>query len=572
MALSKSLQMGQVSALCQLCEESNEIKWKCLQCEFLLCTKCQKLHRKVKSSDHHTIIDIKDIALYQQQAKEAQFSSNFICAIHKGQNCCLFCLTCEEVVCPLCIAKTHNEHKMTELSEGNKLIIDSMKTKKSGFEKKLKEIAEVLTTLESIRSSEGSKYEKEKLKIINQEKVLKVEIEMLTKKVLNELGQKQNELVKSVKDEENRFQRIFKDIEIRNKKMNEALGSGNVHELLRTYKEETKNTKPEQINQIVTHFQRLPVYVPGSITNLESFYGQLMQTRDDYEEKKIEVIKQYKTQLDIIENIVCCEDGSIWIHQHDRVIYQTKISNGLLHIIKTVQQASFNMAALSSGDLLLSTWESYLAILSHKTGCVTITKYSIEPLQTVAVHVTKEKRIIVGARERGETFPVKGPRVIIVMNSKGERKNQYQFDKKGNKLFTVPFRITTDFNDNIYIIDHLREKDWSGRIVALDHKGGVRWIYTGHSEINKEQLFQPRNFVTTKLNNILVTDQDHHTIHILNNEGECIHYIHTTGLEIHFPNAINIDNRDFLYIGCKRYSDKKGTTDAPIYVTKFTGF
>jgi hypothetical protein len=84
------LQEGQTPLMCQLCEESIQIKWKCLQCNFLLCTKCKNIHKKVKSSDEHNIVDIKDTAIYQHSSEPDPDCGHIKCKNHEGQNCCLF--------------------------------------------------------------------------------------------------------------------------------------------------------------------------------------------------------------------------------------------------------------------------------------------------------------------------------------------------------------------------------------------------------------------------------------------------------------------------------------------------
>ncbi|CAG2194690.1 TRIM9_67 [Mytilus edulis] len=46
---------------CQLCEGDPKIKWKCLDCDLLMCSKCKdKIHSKFKSEKEHEIVDIKD--------------------------------------------------------------------------------------------------------------------------------------------------------------------------------------------------------------------------------------------------------------------------------------------------------------------------------------------------------------------------------------------------------------------------------------------------------------------------------------------------------------------------------
>ncbi|XP_071136379.1 tripartite motif-containing protein 2-like [Mytilus edulis] len=60
---------------CQLCEGEPKVKWKCLDCDLLMCSKCKdKVHSKFKSEKDHRIIDIKDIGqqskgVYQQDKK-----------------------------------------------------------------------------------------------------------------------------------------------------------------------------------------------------------------------------------------------------------------------------------------------------------------------------------------------------------------------------------------------------------------------------------------------------------------------------------------------------------------------
>jgi antirestriction protein len=56
---------GKTPVSCQLCDEIDKIKWKCITCDYLMCERCCKGHKKIKSCNEHTIIDFKDIGLYQ---------------------------------------------------------------------------------------------------------------------------------------------------------------------------------------------------------------------------------------------------------------------------------------------------------------------------------------------------------------------------------------------------------------------------------------------------------------------------------------------------------------------------
>ncbi|XP_071150234.1 uncharacterized protein [Mytilus edulis] len=65
--MAMSLLQGQCPVQCQLCEGNPKVKWKCLDCDLLMCSKCtDKVHSKFKSEKNHRIIDIKDVG---QQSK-----------------------------------------------------------------------------------------------------------------------------------------------------------------------------------------------------------------------------------------------------------------------------------------------------------------------------------------------------------------------------------------------------------------------------------------------------------------------------------------------------------------------
>ncbi|XP_063431656.1 uncharacterized protein LOC134714347 [Mytilus trossulus] len=532
MALSKSFQKGQVPMLCQMCEESNEIKWKCIQCDFLLCTKCQKLHQKVKSTDQHIIIEIKDIPLHQQQSKDKLDLSNIQCGIHSEHNCFLFCQSCEVVVCPLCITKIHNKHTMVELAEGYQLTLKSMKTFNSEIEEEIDQNEEVLSELGILKSSEDRKYELEKQNILNREKILKDEVEKHTNKLLKELDQRKEILMQSVNNARNRSQKINKDLDLRRKNLNHALNSNIANQVFNIYSEE-KTSRQQRIVPASPKFKKLPKFVPGKNIVQDFYVGELKESDDDQKIFEFKVIKQYKTEFEMVNNLVCFDDRSIFISGYP-------------------------------SDLLLSTKESNLTILSGSTSKVNPTKFSVNPLITLGVHVTSDHKILVGVREnQPKTFPVNGPRQVIMMSMDGKKEKVYHTDNKGKLIFTVPFRITTDNDNNIYVIDILDE-EYRGRIVALDKTNIVRWIYTGNPDINKKQTMKPGDLVATKSDNIIVTDDHHHMIYILNTIGQCIHYLNTKDqLGIHIPYSLDIDSTGTLYIGCCTYESEPN--EAKIY-------
>ncbi|CAG2249103.1 unnamed protein product [Mytilus edulis] len=268
MALSKSLMKSQIPVTCQMCEESNEIKWKCLHCDFFLCTKCRRLHEKVKSTDQHTII-----ATYQLENKKILDSSKIPCKIHNGKNCCLFCQSCEEVVCPLCISKIHNGHKMIELDEGYDFITNAMKNLR--IEDKLKQHLKILVEQGNVKDSEDKKYDSEKMKIMNRDTILKDEVLENTRKLLEELNERRKNIATSVNEEENRLKEINRDLEKREKDISKALNSKNAIQVFNLFSVE-KILEQTSTDHVDTKIKKLPIFVPGEQVIQDFVFGSFV--------------------------------------------------------------------------------------------------------------------------------------------------------------------------------------------------------------------------------------------------------------------------------------------------------
>ncbi|XP_063418757.1 uncharacterized protein LOC134701536 [Mytilus trossulus] len=397
------------------------------------------------------------------------------------------------------------------------------------------------------------------------------EVQKQTNKIMKELDQRKEILVKSVNDAENRSDKINRDLDFRKTNLSNAINSNNANKIFSIYSEEKTSRNPT-IEHVETTFKKLPTFVPQKLEVKEFKFGSLVETNEDKKQFEFKVIKQYKTKLPIVENLVCGDDADILMSGFPNYELQmVKLSDESLNNLHIFKKHVYNMTSFPSGGLLLSLKESSLKILSNRSSKLEPTKYKVKPSVTLAVHVTGDHTILVGTRENQQnSFPVNGPRQVIMMNIDGKKEKVYHTDNKGRLIFTVPFRITTDNNKNIYVIDTLDEK-LSGRIVALNTTNGVRWVYSGNSDTNKELTFKPKDLVATNSTNIVVTDMSNDIIHIINTSGQCIHYLNTIEqLGIHCPCSIDMDNTGTLYIGCCRYQSEP--EEAKIYTVQVSGF
>ncbi|VDI15372.1 Hypothetical predicted protein [Mytilus galloprovincialis] len=93
--------------------------------------------------------------------------------------------------------------------------------------------------------------------------------------------------------------------------------------------------------------------------------------------------------------------------------------------------------------------------------------------------------------------------------------------------------ITSTSNGNIHVVDRKVGKE--GRVVVLVPGSDVINSYKGHHEINKDKPFKPNRIVTTPRDNVMVSDLDTDTIHILDSEGNLKSWFITEDIGILYP-------------------------------------
>ncbi|CAG2230207.1 unnamed protein product [Mytilus edulis] len=149
MALSKSVIKAQDIISCNLCESETKLKWKCLDCDLLMCNKCcDKVHPKFKNAKDHTIVDIKQVGVSGTN-RNLDFT-NIKCKVHTTQSCCIFCSNCDKLACPSCITKGHAGHTFIEIKEAYEMKVEWLKSQKGKLEMKAKKIDDEEKTLDQV--------------------------------------------------------------------------------------------------------------------------------------------------------------------------------------------------------------------------------------------------------------------------------------------------------------------------------------------------------------------------------------------------------------------------------------
>lgn len=102
---------------CQFCNQSTGIKWKCINCDLLLCSLCSyNIHSKQKSSKNHKIINIQECGTEEEaQLHRTVNLVNLTCGIHDGHRAVTYSKDCAAVICFKCSKGPHNNHNVEDI-------------------------------------------------------------------------------------------------------------------------------------------------------------------------------------------------------------------------------------------------------------------------------------------------------------------------------------------------------------------------------------------------------------------------------------------------------------------------
>ncbi|XP_063431843.1 uncharacterized protein LOC134714487 [Mytilus trossulus] len=560
MASSQSFQKCQVPVKCNLCENET-IKWKCEDCGLLLCTNCRdRKHSKIKNSQNHKIIDIKQIGVHSDQVDLL----NIKCTDHFGQMCCRFCTICDSLVCPICISKIHKGHNLIEISEGFNMKIDKLERGQSKIQTNVAKLATKKELLEQCKSQENEKYTEVIQNIQSHGNSLKQTVDKHIEGLKHEVSEYQKATIHSIDTDLDVILNSMKQVEDKNNKIDDFIKTTDIakffHEVV-----QLENSLYIPIPRTKSSYNSIPKFVPGEIT--QSNVGVLQNEVSPVKlGVALQVISEYQTELSIVTDIIPCSDGSIWMNcDSDEKLVKIKPEGNNLNILSSFNINIYGMAILPSNDILLCIeGESTLKQLNSITGELTDTVYNVNPFVCTAIHITSGNKVVVGGNddELGRT-------AVFVMNENGDHETVYEHDQLNQPILTYPQSITRTNNGNIHVADSEKASD-QGRVVVLGQGGDIVNIYTGHTDINRDIPFTPVRIVTTPRDNVIVVDVGTEVFHILNNTGQLFFHYDTKIMKRIHPYCLAFTPTGQLFIGCSK-SSRGQENESRLYQVTISG-
>lgn len=552
--MSNPVIQGHTPSSCEFCESSKDVKWHCGECSLFLCESCkQNLHSKLKVAAKHSIVGIGQFE--NTDLKKSVKLNRIPCRLHLEKVYCLFCGTCDTLVCATCLLKTHKDHDLNDIEtvyyNKRSEIQNHVIKMKSDVHELCKKEREKLKTIVLTKQRQLKDV---KQKIIEQEDKLSIDYTAYMASMLDcvKLWYEKNIINLSEYD---------KTVSDNLKTADDALQSDdpkNIFNGLRTLDENIEQSFPKlkEFRSVINCCTRTKGEVMRIFGNIVDF----------------NVIKTHNTSLPVVSNLTSVVND-LWISNSGaRKLSKVRPDDEFQTMYINEDIAVSSMAAVCNGDVIII--QKYSKTL-HKLSIPDKIKKicNMSPLQPLSVCVTTNSDILVGVKESsGDNFVVTdySKRQLIVLSIKGEQKCVFEFDNTSKRLFTYIWHIATTNNGNICVVDIL-SNDFVGRVVMLGREGYNKWIYTGNSQINsKDQVFKPFNTVFTSEGNVIVSDKSNNYLHIISaTGGDLLLYVGTSELEIELPHSLTTDCRGILWIGCGTYKGKPNK--ANIHAIKFAG-
>ena len=456
MAYSSSVKRTQVPKCCERCEEDTRIKWRCIECNMSLCDKCKQLHQKAQISVPHEIVDIKT-SLHDVQPKV--IVDNIPCHEHKAKMTCLFCRTCDHLVCPYCVSFTHKKHNFEPIE---KVLPEKLDELKGAEEKYCNNLTLCQTKSKEIKDSEtkcDSLVDETIEQIKQKEQNLIEDITKYSKNLQNQAEFERKTVKTKLSDLKGQTNQAEENLETKKDEVMTALAS-NKGSMIFASAIEIKKKMPD------LNFKQF-VPIRGTVKDISSLFSSLPEMKIPQVQSDIdfEVVNSYTTDLSGIYNIITVDDKSTWVNDLNKeVIRQINIDND--NITTTTKQIScfiYDMTLTSNNDILLSVG-SDIKLLT-KSGEIK-PFFSVSPLIPLGIHVTSDNNIIVGVKEPGNLYTPtdKSTRALLIFGMDGKQQHTYQYDSNKHRLFTIPYRITTNNNKDIVVVDST--SDDTGKVVV----------------------------------------------------------------------------------------------------------
>ncbi|XP_078331532.1 uncharacterized protein LOC144625203 [Crassostrea virginica] len=515
---------------CDLCETPVPPN-HCDICHIHLCEACVGKHLSDESKNHYIV-----------PFKLRGFTPE--CTKHSTEVCTQLCTTCNIPVCPLCVASS--EHKQHQKKD----ILTLFETKRKLMQKDLQDLEksiypryqEAATNIPVQRADVTKHSQKLTTALDKQGEALHTEIDTIIQGMKSEIDDMDAQHIAAIDEQENAINHTIPEITkiiLHLKRLLERLQDKLNTSDVCLVSEYTSRT--EEFRNLPAQFQvTLPTFTPqeinreqihqqiGSLSKLAITYPLLDEPR---------ILTDIQTEYRGLYSVSCLSDSELWTRGYDDNILRLYNLQG--ELLRSVQTKSGNwpwdIAVTRSRDMVYADYSNSSINLVSGTQIQTlITQQGWIPWGLCSTS-SGDLLVIMTSDEQTK----------VVRYSGSTEKQSIQWDDRGKPLYTSGHYnyikyLSENRNLDICVADYAARA-----VVVVSAAGKLRFRYTGPPSTPRGS-FHPYGITTDSRANILTSDPNNDRIHIIDQDGHFLRYIHNCGLQD--PWGLCVDSRDNLFV------------------------
>nr|XP_022317008.1 uncharacterized protein LOC111120519 [Crassostrea virginica]XP_022317018.1 uncharacterized protein LOC111120519 [Crassostrea virginica] len=502
---------------CDLCETPVPPK-HCDICHIHLCEACVGEHLSDQSKDHY-IVPFKLRGITSK------------CTKHSTKVCTKLCTTCNIPVCPLCVASSeHEQHKKED-------ILKLFETKRKLIQKDLQDLEksiypkyqEAATNIPVQRADVNKRSQKLTTALDKQGEALHTEIDTIIQGMKSDIDDMDAQHIAALDQQEVAINYTITEITQAILDLKRLLDTSDVC-LVSEYISRT-----EEFRDFPAWFHvTLPTFTPQEI-NREQIHqqiGSLSELAITFLLDEPRILTDIQTEYRYLDSVSCLSDSELWTYGgYDNILRLYNLQGELLRSVQTKSgYYPRDIAVTRSGGLVYADYRS----INLVSGTQIQTLITLRGWRPRGLCSTSSGDLLVTMESDD------GKQTKVVRYSGSTEKQSIQWDDQGKPLYSSGYKKYLSENRNLDIC--VADCD-AGAVVVVSAAGKLRFRYTGPPSTPRES-FDPYGITTDSQGNILTSDN--HRIHIIDQDGLFLRYIHNCGLQN--PWGLCVDSRDNLFV------------------------
>ncbi|XP_022317018.2 uncharacterized protein LOC111120519 [Crassostrea virginica] len=509
---------------CDLCETPVPPK-HCDICHIHLCEACVGKHLSDQTK-YHYIVPFKLRGITPK------------CTKHSTEVCTQVCTTCNIPVCPLCVASSeHEQHKKEDILKLFETKRKLMQKDLQDFEKSIyPKYQEAATNIPVQRADVNKRSQKLTTALDKQREALHTEIDTIIQGMKSEIDDMDAQHIAAIDQQEDAINHTIPEITQAILDLKRLLDTSDVC-LVSEY-----TSRTEEFRGFPAWFHvTLPTFTPQEI-NREQIHqqiGSLSELAITFLLDEPRILTDIQTECSFLCSVSCLSDSELWTcGNNDKILRLYNLQGELLRSVQTKSgNVPYDIAVTRSGGLVYTDYRDRSINLVSGTQIQTLIR--LRGWRPLGLCITSSGDLLVIMTSDDET------QTKVVRYSGSTEKQTIQWDDQGKPLYS-----SGQYNYIKYLSENrnldICVADYRARaVVVVSAAGKLRFRYTGPPSTPRES-FSPRGITTDSRANILTSDDYNHRIHIIDQDGHFLRFIHNCGLQE--PMGLCVDSRDNLFV------------------------